>query len=99
MSENVQQGQFMAKSSRIHELNVTAISALERLLQRGVVSGVFRADLQPLEVHSFISALCFFNVSNRHTFGLIFQTGLKQSKAAILARERVIDAMVRFVAL
>ncbi|MBU3652375.1 MAG: TetR/AcrR family transcriptional regulator [Limnohabitans sp.] len=97
MSENVQQGHYLAQSPRIHELNVTAISALERLLARGVDDGVFRADLQPLEVHSFISALCFFNVSNRHTFGLIFQTGLKQAKASILARERVIDAMVRFV--
>jgi AcrR family transcriptional regulator len=97
MSENVQQGHYLAQSPRIHELNVTAISALERLLERGVKSKVFRADLQPLEVHSFISALCFFNVSNRHTFGLIFQTGLTQAKASILERERVIDAMIRFV--
>ncbi len=97
MSENVQQGHYLAQSPRIHELNLTAISALERLLARGVDSGVFRADLRPLEVHSFISALCFFNVSNRHTFGLIFQTGLDQAKASILSREQVIDAMVRFV--
>ena len=97
MSENVQQGQYLAQSPRIHALNVTAISALERLLERGVASGVFRPDLSPLDVHSFISALCFFNVSNRHTFSLIFQTGLKQPKASILDRERVIDAMVRFV--
>ena len=98
MSENVQQGHYLAQSPRIHALNLTAISALERLLARGVASGVFRADLQPLDVHSFISALCFFNVSNRHTFGLIFQTGLKQDKASILSRGQVIDAMVRFVA-
>jgi AcrR family transcriptional regulator len=97
MSENVHQGHYLAQSPRIHALNLTAISALERLLTRGVTSGVFRADLQPLEVHSFISALCFFNVSNRHTFGLIFQTGLDQEKASILSREHVIDAMVRFV--
>jgi AcrR family transcriptional regulator len=97
MSENVQQGQYLAKSPRIHELNITAISALERLLERGVSSGVFRADLKPLDVHSFISALCFFNVSNRHTFGLIFKTGPKQAKASILSREQVIDAMLRFV--
>jgi AcrR family transcriptional regulator len=98
MSENIQQGSYLAQSPRIHALNVTAISALERLLARGTASGDFRQDLQPLEVHSFISALCFFNVSNRHTFGLIFQTGHSQQKASILSRERVIDAMVRFVA-
>ena len=98
MSENVHQGQYLAQSSRMHELNVTAISALERLLSRGVSNGVFRDDLKPLDVHSFISALCFFNVSNRHTFGLIFQTGLQASKASILDRQLVIDALVRFVA-
>lgn len=97
MSENVQQGHYLAQSPRIHELNLTAISALERLLARGVASGVFRPDLRPLDVHSFISALCFFNVSNRHTFGLIFQTGLEDDKASILSRERVIEALLRFV--
>ena len=97
MSENVQQGHYLAQSPRMHELNLTAISALERLLARGVASGVFREDLKPLDVHSFISALCFFNVSNRHTFGLIFQTGLQQTKASILDRHHVIDALVRFV--
>ena len=98
MSENVQQGHYLRSSSRIHELNVTAISALERLLERGVKAGVFRADLRALDIHSFISALCFFNVSNRHTFGLIFKTEGADGKASILPRDQVIDAMLRFVA-
>ncbi len=97
MSENVQQGQYLRSSPRIHELNVTAITALERLLSRGVQAGVFRSDLQARDVHSFISALCFFNVSNRHTFGLIFQTPDQAGKAAILQRTQVIDAILRFV--
>ena len=97
MSENVQQGHYLAQSERIHALNVTAISSLERLLARGVTAGVFRDDLKPLDVHSFISALCFFNVANRHTFGLIFKKSLQEPKAAILSRNQVIDAMVRFV--
>jgi AcrR family transcriptional regulator len=99
MSENVQQGNYLRSSPRIHELNVTAISALERLLSRGIAEGVFRQDLQALDIHSFISALCFFNVSNKHTFGLIFQTQDKDGKASILQRDQVIDAILRFVAL
>ena len=78
-------------------LALTAISALERLLARGVASGVFRPDLRPLDVHSFISALCFFNVSNRHTFGVIFQDRASQDKAETLKREHVVDLILRFV--
>ena len=50
-----------------------------------------------LEIHSLISALCFFNVSNKHTFGLIFKTQETDGKASILQREQVIDAILRFV--
>ena len=34
--------------------------------------GLFRPGLDPVELHWQVSALCFFNVSNRATFSMIF---------------------------
>src|SRR5688572_26058592 len=67
MSENIHRGQYLAQSQRIQELNVPAIAAIKQLYERGVASGAFRPGLDPVDIHASISALSFFNVSNRHT--------------------------------
>ena len=99
MSENIQRGAYLRQSQRIQEVNESAIDSLERLYQRGVKQGVFRPDLTPIDIHSAISALTFFNVSNRHTFGVIFQNEASDGKASTLQRSHVIDAMLKFVCL
>jgi hypothetical protein len=50
-----------------------------------------------VDIHSAISAFTFFNVSNRHTFGVIFQSRASTDKAETLKREHVVDLMIRFV--
>ena len=99
MSENIQRGAYLRQSQRIQEVNESAIDSLERLYQRGVKQGVFRPDLTPIDIHSAISALTFFNVSNRHTFGVIFQNEASDGKARTLQRAHVIDAILTFVCL
>jgi diguanylate cyclase (GGDEF)-like protein len=42
---------------------------------------VFRAGLDPIDLHMSISALSVFNVANRHTFSLIFQRDLESPEA------------------
>ena len=75
-------GQYLARSSIIHELNVPAIAAVQRVYERGLEAGVFRRDVDPIDVHMSISALCFFNVANRYTFSLIFKRDLTSAAPA-----------------
>jgi hypothetical protein len=63
---------------------------------RGVAQGVFRAGLDPVDIHSAISAFTFFNVSNRHTFGLIFKDKARNAQSAD-RRASITDMVVRFV--
>lgn len=97
MNENMQRGQFMAQSKVIHDVNVPAISAIRDLYERGVAAGVFRSGLDPVDIHASISALTFFNVSNQHTFGLIFKLDPRSPEAAARRRECIIDMVVRYV--
>ena len=97
MSENMQRGQYLAQSKIIQELNVPAIAAIRNLYDRGVAQGVFRSGLDPLDIHASISALTFFNVSNRHSFGLIFKTDTTATAALVARRSNVVDMIVRFV--
>jgi hypothetical protein len=97
MSENINRGQFLAQSQRIQDLNVPAIAAIRHLYDRGVENGVFRQGLDPVDIHASISALSFFNVSNRHTFGLIFKIDMLSSAYITHRRENVVEMIVRFM--
>ena len=97
MSENINRGQYLAQSQRIQDLNVPAIAAIKRLYERGVKSGIFRKGLDPVDIHASISALSFFNVSNRHTFGLIFKLDMQSPAYIAQRRDNVVEMVVRFV--
>ena len=97
MSENMQRGAYLAQSKIIQKLNVPAIQAIRTLYQRGVAQGIFRAQLDPVDIHKSISALAFFNVSNQHTFGLIFKKNTQSPQAITARRDSIIEMVVRFV--
>ncbi|HMB75350.1 MAG TPA: TetR/AcrR family transcriptional regulator [Kiloniellaceae bacterium] len=97
MIENVHHGEYLAKSAVIQKLNVTAINAVREIYERGVDQRVFRPGLDPVELHWQISALCFFNVSNRATFSQIFKRNLGTRTSLDSLRETVVDMIVRHV--
>src|SRR3954468_9732726 len=97
MNENIARGQYLAQSQRIQDLNVPAIEAIRHLYQRGVKIGIFRPGLDAVDIHASISALSFFNVSNRHTFGVIFKLDTRSQAYIAHRRENVIEMVVRFM--
>jgi AcrR family transcriptional regulator len=97
MSENIHRGEYLAQSRRIQDLNVPAIAAIRNLYERGIQAGLFRKGLDPVDIHASISALSFFNVSNRHTFGLIFKLDMLSPAYIAQRRDNVVEMVVRFV--
>ena len=99
MSENIQRAEYLRQSKSIRDLNIKAIDSIRELYDRGVAQGVFRPGLDPVDIHAVISALTVFNVSNRYTFGTIFDRDDRQIKAGTLQREHVVQLLLRFVAM
>jgi len=97
MGENINHGQYIAAIPELREMNRAAIDVLARLCLRGVEQGVFRAGVDPVDLHMSISALSFYNVSNRHTFSHIFGRDLGAPTVQAARRESVIDTIVRSV--
>ena len=97
MTENMHRGVYLAQSKSIQELNVPAIQAIRKLYDRGVQQGMFRAGLDPIDIHASISALTFFNVSNQHTFGLIFKDDSPSASSNASRRDNITEMVVRFV--
>jgi AcrR family transcriptional regulator len=97
MSENIQRAQYLAQSKSIQQVNRAAIQTIDKLYNRGVAEGVFRAGLDPVDIHASISALSFFNVSNQYTFSLIFDRDTQSDQARTQRRANIVDMVVRFV--
>jgi len=98
MIENIHHAEFLARSDVIGDLNVTAIGNIETIYAKGVTAGMFRPGLDPLEIHWQISALCFFNVSNRATFSKIFGKDVGSLEQQQSLRRQTVDMVLRFVA-
>jgi AcrR family transcriptional regulator len=97
MSENIQQGEYIRKIPDLRAINRSAIALLESLCRRGIAEGVFRADIDPVDLHMSISALSFYNVSNRHTFSFIFDRDLGAAEVHAARRASVVDTILRSV--
>ena len=97
MNENILNGAFVSRSKDIQRLNSAVINAVRALLARGQREGDFRKDLDPVDLHMSISALCFFNVANRATFSTIFKRDMASSRALALRRSQIADLILRYV--
>lgn len=97
MIENIHHGDYLRRSSVIQNLNAAAIDVLDRLYRRGLAAGLFRSGLAPIDLHWQISALCFFNVSNRATFSSIFRYDMTSAPELARIRDMVSETILRFV--
>jgi AcrR family transcriptional regulator len=95
--ENIHHGKYLARSDAIRALSATVIEVISRVLERGSKSGVFRSDLGPIDLHMLISALCFFRVANRYTFGALFDQDFATPELQHQHRQLIVDAVLRLL--
>ena len=96
--ENVHRGRNIAKLPSIRKRNASVIHVLGTILERGAKEGVFRNDVSALDLHLFISAFCVFRVSNRFTFGTIFECDLSDVNIRARHKKMLVDAVLRYLA-
>ena len=97
MAENINKGQFIRELDTLPAVNNPAIEQLRGILARGVEEGVFEEGIDPVDLHMSISALSFFNVSNRYTFAYIFKRDMGSRKALAARREFIVREIMRCV--
>jgi len=95
--ENIHRAEHIARSQAIAELGSPAIDLLERILERGRTEGVFRTDVDAVDVHMMISAFCVFRVANRHTFGTLFERDIADPGLRERYRRMVGDMIVGYL--
>ncbi|NIE65899.1 TetR/AcrR family transcriptional regulator [Burkholderia sp. Ax-1719] len=96
MAENMNNGEYLRQSKVIRELNASVMKDVKTVYQRGVEMGLFRPGIDPVDIHTTISALSFHHVSNRPTFALIFGASAS-SKRIATRRKSVLETVMRYV--
>ena len=95
--ENIHHGKHLAEAPSIRQINLRVIELIEAILKRGQATGIFRDDLEPVDIHMMISAFCFFRVANRHTFGEIFQVDLSEPDRRQRQKRMITEAVIRLL--
>jgi AcrR family transcriptional regulator len=95
--ENVNHGQFVAQLTSVRQRYSNILHLMQTVLDRGVASGEFRADVDATDARLVIGALCFFRVSNRYTFGALFDCDLAEPHTRRRHRQMIVDAVLRFL--
>ena len=94
---NIHDAQHIAGSTSVAARNSPVIAILADLLARGQATGAFRPDVDPLHLHLLINAMCFYRVSNRHTWAVIFERDLSEPADARIQRDVLVHAILAFV--
>ncbi len=97
MNENIHRAEHLAHVPGIKDRNRMVISSLQAIIDKGVTAGLFRTGIDPVDLHMSISALCFFNVSNRYTFSTIFSRDIGAPDAMRQRRVQVVDTILASV--
>lgn len=92
--ENIHRGQFISRLDSLRSLAQPATSLLDQILARGHAQGVFRDDVDALDVHLVISAYCVFQVANRYTFGFLFDVDFTEVAQRAHLRRMIGDVVV-----
>src|SRR3954463_3479348 len=97
VAENQAKGRHLRKSAAMRALNRPIIDTLARVLARGQKDGVFREDLDAVEMHMAIAALGIFNVTNQYTFAAIFQREMGRKGNVVRRRKFVADLILSYL--
>jgi len=97
VAENQARGRHLRKSKTMRTLNRPIIDRLARVIERGQAEGLFRRDVDAVEIHKSIAALGMFNVTNQYTFGSIFQREMGAKGDVGQRRAMVADLILSYL--
>lgn len=75
-TENIENARFLKTLPDIKALHSPLVGQIAAIIERGNIAGVFRRDVDPVQLYISIAALGFFYVSNTATLSVIFERDL-----------------------
>ncbi|BCL72070.1 putative Transcriptional regulator, TetR family protein [Vibrio nigripulchritudo MADA3029] len=80
-SENLHKAEHLKSSEVIESLRDPFVSMIQEILKRGVKSGVFREDVDPVQLIITMAAVSYYYFTNRYTGSILFNRDLMAEDA------------------
>jgi AcrR family transcriptional regulator len=96
-TENMMRARHLKRSKRIQELHSPLIGLIAELLARGNREGLFRSDVDPVQLYVTIASIGFFYLSNRWTLSTIFGRDLNADAALKERGAHIVDVVLGYL--
>ena len=98
-TENLHQAKHIKQSNAIQPLYNPLVDALKRIIAKGEAQGVFRSNVDPVDLYITISGLSYFYISNKHTLSYLFEQDLMEPKRILQRKKHVVDVVLGYLCL
>ncbi len=95
--ENLYRAQHLKNSKRIADFKAPFTEIIARVLERGQRNGLFRRDVDPIDLYISICALGYLYFSNQYTLGVIFGRDLITPSAVQHRKTSIADMIISYL--
>jgi AcrR family transcriptional regulator len=95
--ENMQRGRYARDSARLKEVNRSALTLLDDILQRGQAKQLFSTAVTARDVHRLVSSFSFHYAANSYTFALLFEEGSDATAMRAHYRAMAVRVVLRYI--
>jgi TetR/AcrR family transcriptional regulator len=95
--ENVHYGEHLKSSASTKALYGGLLDTINILLKRGQDEGVFRANVDPVDLYLSISGLAYFFLSNQHTLSWLLDRDLASRRRVLKRRQHVVEMVLSYL--
>ena len=96
-TENIHKAQHIAKSQAIQEMYNPLRATLKRLVREGQSRGLFRPDVDWVDLYISISGMASYFVSNRYTLATVLRTDLSTPARLRRRLKHVPDMVIAYL--
>ena len=98
-SENLHKARHIKTSEAMDDMNKPFVARMQKLLERGVAQGLFRPDLDPVQILIALAGFGFHYLTNRHTGAIVYGRDLMSEQAKAARLKFNVDSVLRIVCL
>lgn len=96
-SENLHRAKHLKGSEVIRKTSSQFVNMVKAILDRGAAQGVFRSDIDPVQLNITIAAIGYYYLNNRYTGAIVYERDL-MSEASLSARLKFnLDTILRLI--
>jgi TetR/AcrR family transcriptional regulator len=98
LGENLVQARYLARSRRVPDMTSPLQETIADLLRRGHAAGVFRRDVDPVQLYVSMVAVSFTHLSLRYTLSTIFRLDMADPDWVEARREHARTMILSYLA-